>query len=123
MRALLLILTLAAGALTAVPASAQAVIDPGMTKTQVIAKFGLPTVERTVGGATFLFYRNGTEGRVGMNDLVILEDDKVVDAVLRSATRRYSGTSSSPAAIPPEVARKAKATPAAPATTVPPRKP
>jgi hypothetical protein len=112
MRTKLLLLSLAA--LTASPAAAQAVIDPGMTKAQVIAKLGPPAVVRTTDVATFLFYRNGSERRVGMNDVVILEDDKVVDAVLRSAARHYSGKSSSPAAIPPEVARKAKATKAAP---------
>jgi len=116
MRTKLLFLSLAGAALTAAPAAAQAVIDPGMTKAQVIARLGPPAVVRTTDGSTYLFYRNGTERRVGMNDLVILEDDKVVDAVLRSAARRYSGKSSSPAAIPPEVARKAKASPAAPLT-------
>ena len=123
MRTRLLLLSLASAALTAAPAAAQAVIDPGMTRAQVIAKLGPPAVERTTDGATFLFYRNGTERRVGMNDVVILEGDKVVDAVLRSAARRYSGTSSSPVAIPPEAARKARPTPAAPATSAPTRKP
>jgi hypothetical protein len=31
-----------------------------------------------------------------MNDLVVLRRDSVVDAILRSANRRYTGTSSSP---------------------------
>jgi len=31
-----------------------------------------------------------------MSDLVVLDSDKVVDAVFRSSARRYSGTSSSP---------------------------
>jgi hypothetical protein len=127
MRTTLLLLSIAGAALTAASAAAQAVINPGMTKGQVIARLGPPAIERTAGGSTYLFYRNGTERRVGMNDLVVLEGDKVVDAVLRSTARRYSGKSSSPAAIPPEVARKAKATPvpppAVPAAPAPTKKP
>jgi hypothetical protein len=34
-----------------------------------------------------------------MNDLVILRRDSVVDAIFRSNTRHYTGTSSSPMAI------------------------
>ena len=34
-----------------------------------------------------------------MNDLVILRNDAVVDAIFRSPSRRYSGQSSSPAPI------------------------
>ncbi|HVT38129.1 MAG TPA: hypothetical protein VHE78_03730 [Gemmatimonadaceae bacterium] len=86
--------------------SAQAVVDPGMSKAQVIAKLGKPTVERSADTLTFLFYRNGVERRVGMSDVVTLTNDAVVDAVFRSGARRYSGKSSSPVAIPPEVARK-----------------
>lgn len=118
MRNPMLFLFLAGAALTARPAAAQAVIDPGMTRAQVIAKLGPPAVERSADGSTYLFYRNGTERRVGMNDLVVLEGDKVVDAVLRSSARKYSGKSSSPLAIPPEVARKGSPTPAR-ALTVP----
>ena len=86
--------------------SAQAVVDPGMSKAQVIAKLGKPNVERSADSLTFLFYRNGVERRVGMSDVVTLANDAVVDAMFRSAARRYSGKSSSPAAIPAEVARK-----------------
>ncbi len=98
-----LVLLLVASAQTV---GAQAVIDPAMTRAQVIAKLGAPLAERTVAGSTFLFYGNGSERRVGMNDVVILEDDKVVDAVFRSKSRRFSGLSSSPVPIPPEIARK-----------------
>jgi hypothetical protein len=119
MRFKLLFLSLAGVAMAAASAAAQAAIDPGMTKAQVIAKLGKPAVERAADGSTYLFYRNGSERRVGMNDVVILEDDKVVDAVLRSAARKYTGKSSSPAAIPPEVARRAKATPAPAAVKAP----
>ena len=41
-----------------------------------------------------------------MNDIVTLDGGKVVDAVFRSPSRRYSGTSSSPRAIPAAEASK-----------------
>jgi hypothetical protein len=50
-----------------------------------------------------------------MNDLVILKGDSVVDAIFRSPSRRYTGTSSSPAPISAEDAAKR-----APATTTQP---
>jgi outer membrane protein assembly factor BamE (lipoprotein component of BamABCDE complex) len=84
---------------TARVSRAQATIDPGMTKAQVIEKLGKPVTQRTTGTSTFLFYRNGEERKVGMNDIVTLESDKVTDAVFRSRARKYSGTSSSPSAI------------------------
>lgn len=99
---LLSLLFLAASA----PLSAQAVIDPGMSQAQVIAKLGRPAVRKSADGAIFLFYRNGLERTVGMSDVVILEGDKVTDAVFRSKSRTYSGKSSSPSAIPAAVARK-----------------
>ena len=34
-----------------------------------------------------------------MNDLVILKNDSVVDAIFRSPARHYTGTSSSPAPV------------------------
>ena len=86
--------------------SAQAVVDPGTSKAQVIAKLGKPNVERSADSLTFLFYRNGVEHRVGMSDVVTLTNDAVVDAMFRSPARHYSGKSSSPVAIPAEVARK-----------------
>ncbi len=96
----------------ALPLSAQAVVDPGMAKAQVIARLGAPSIERTTGDATYLFYRNGCERTCGMNDVVILDKGMVVDAVFRSAKRKFSGASSSPRMIPAAEARKAKATPA-----------
>lgn len=88
-------------------AQAQTAIDPGMSKAQVVAKFGTPYAERAAGSSTYLFYKNGVEKRAGMNDIVILESDKVVDAVLRSKDRSYSGKSSSPREIPASTARAA----------------
>ena len=117
MRNSLLILSLAGAVVAPRGTDAQAVIDPGMSKAQVIAKLGKPAVERTADASTYLFYRNGAERTVGMNDIVVLESDKVVDAVLRSSARKYSGTSSSPAAISAAAARRPKAMTTAPGQT------
>lgn len=83
-------------------------IDPGMTKAQVIALFGAPASDRVRGDLRYLLFANGVEKEVGMNDLVVLEGDKVVDAVLRAPNRTYSGTSSSPRAIRATEAAKTK---------------
>lgn len=107
MRSLTIARSLAlAGALAAAPgtdvaAQVAAAIDPGMTRAQVVERLGRPTGERTAGTYTYLFYRNGCERECGTPDLVVLRDDGVVDAIFRSATRRYSGTSSSPATSAP----------------------
>ena len=98
---------------TSVPLSAQVVVDPGMPRAQVVARLGPPALERSAGTATYLFYTNGCERTCGMNDLVLLDKGVVVDAVFRSAKRRYGGASSSPRAIPASEAMKAKATPQA----------
>jgi outer membrane protein assembly factor BamE (lipoprotein component of BamABCDE complex) len=102
-----LFLSLLVGAL---PLSAQAVIDPGMPKAQVVARLGTPAVERTTGDATFLFYTNECHRTCGMNDIVVFNKGVVVDAVFRSARRRYSGTSSSPRMIPAAEANRARPT-------------
>lgn len=81
-------------------ASAQSVsIDSGMTKVQVIQKFGKPASERTRGDFTYLFFSNGRERQVGTSDVVILQADHVIDAVLRSPGRTYNGRSTSPRAL------------------------
>lgn len=85
-------------------ASAQASIDPGMTKDQVIARLGKPASEHSSGTKTYLYYTNGQEKTVGMSDMVAIEDGKVVDAVFRSNSRKYSGTSSSPKPVSAEAA-------------------
>ncbi len=87
----------------ATPAGAQEarVIDPGMTREQVVAELGAPVMTRTAGRFIYLFYPNGCERTCGMQDLVILEDDAVVDAIFRSPRRSYSGTSSSPGTVAP----------------------
>jgi hypothetical protein len=107
-------------------ARAQTTIDPGMTQTQVIAKLGRPLSTRSYKTVTYLFYRNGCEKTCGMNDLVTLDSGRVIDAVFRSPSRRYSGTSSSPRAIPASEASKGNpdAPLSVPAKTTPnPKKP
>ena len=74
-------------------------VSPGMSRARVIAALGAPSTARTVGEFQYLFYVNSCGKRCGMNDLVILRRDSVIDAIFRSDTRRYTGTSSSPMAI------------------------
>ena len=101
-------------ALSASAASAQVrvgTIDPGMTRAQVEERLGPPKVVRTSGAATYLFYANGCARSCGMDDLVVLEQDAVTDAVFRSPAHRYTGQSSSPAAVAPHASRGAPRTP------------
>jgi len=77
---------------------ADATIDPGMTKAQVIEKLGKPATVRNYQGSTYLMYSNKCGKTCGMQDIVILDHDVVVDAVFRSPNRHYTGTSSSPEA-------------------------
>jgi outer membrane protein assembly factor BamE (lipoprotein component of BamABCDE complex) len=74
-------------------------ITPGMSRSKVVSVLGAPTTERTVADFRYLFYQNSCGKACGMNDLVILRNDSVVDAIFRSPSRHYSGTSSSPAPI------------------------
>jgi len=74
-------------------------VSPGMSRARVVAALGAPSTERIVGEFKYLFYANACGKRCGMNDLVILRRDSVVDAIFRSNTRHYTGTSSSPMAI------------------------
>lgn len=93
---------------SAAPLAAQSVakVDPGMSKEQVVAALGQPASVRSKDNFTYLLYRNGCEKTCGMQDLVVLDSGKVIDAVFRSSARRYSGTSSSPRMIDQAEARK-----------------
>jgi hypothetical protein len=105
-------------------ASAQTatMIDPGMTREQVVAKLGEPLSARSYQGFTYLLYKNGCEKTCGMNDLVVLDSGKVVDAVFRSSARQFSGTSSSPKMVPPTAAAKGHTAPLK-VPLAPPKKP
>jgi hypothetical protein len=105
MRRLLLALSLVAsvsqaqtGAGSASPTGAAGTIDPGMTRAQVIERLGKPATIRNYQGSTYLMYSNNCGKACGMQDIVILDHDVVVDAVFRSPTRHYTGTSTSPEA-------------------------
>jgi len=102
MRRLILTLGLLS-VVAALPAHAQtASIDPGMTRAQVIERLGTPVGERQSGAYIYMFYRNECAIRCGMQDLVILQDDAVVDAIFRSTKRTFNGASSSPTGVTPE---------------------
>jgi hypothetical protein len=92
------------------PAHGQtASVDPGMSRAEVVERLGKPVGERKTGEFTYLFYRNGCEIRCGMQDLVILQDDMVVDAIFRSPNRTYNGASSSPTGVTPEASGAGRA--------------
>jgi hypothetical protein len=80
---------------------ASGTIDPGMTRAQVIERLGKPATVRTYQGSTYLLYSNNCGKTCGMQDLVILDHDVMVDAVFRSPNRHFTGTSSSPEATKP----------------------
>jgi hypothetical protein len=95
----LITVVLVGGLAASLGAQATATVDPGMSREQVVAKLGEPLSARAYDTRTYLLYKNGCEKTCGMNDLVILDSGKVVDAVFRSSDRHYSGTSSSPRMI------------------------
>ncbi len=76
-------------------------IAPGMSAKDVEALWGPAAAVRRAGEFTYLLYPNGCEHTCGTADLVILQNDKVTDAVLRWKGHGYSGQSSSPRALPP----------------------
>jgi|SRR5690242_8277424 len=92
----------------AMPGGAQAPksIDPGMSEAKVVERLGQPDVSRASGDLKYLFYHNNCIKLCGMDDVVILQKDSVVDAMFRSTERTYTGTSSSPRAIPAEIASR-----------------
>lgn len=78
-------------------------IAPGMTREDVIAIWGEPVTERFINGRGYMFFRNGCENSCGTYDIVLLEANQVVDAVVRGAGHEYSGMSSSPVGRAPEI--------------------
>jgi hypothetical protein len=94
----------------AAPSAAQAPksIDPGMSQAKVVERLGEPDASRSAGDFKYLFYRNGCIRQCGMDDVVILQKDSVVDAMFRSIERTYTGKSSSPRAISAEIAARSR---------------
>ena len=76
-------------------------IAPDMSEREVYSLWGAPIAVRRQGEMTYLYYRNGCEFTCGTEDVVFLQNGKVVDAVLRWPGHGYSGQSSSPFATPP----------------------
>jgi len=97
MRAAFAVLFLSAATLGA--QKSVATVDPGMSREEVVKALGEPLSSKSYDGHTYMLYRNGCEKKCGMNDLVVLDSGKVIDAVFRSANRKYSGESSSPKMI------------------------
>jgi hypothetical protein len=91
-------------------------ITPGMSRMQVAAVWGVPVAERTAGNWTYLYFRNGCEVSCGTFDVVFLQNDQVVDAIVRGPGHTYAGVSSSPASrrAEPTVPPTAPGTGAAP---------
>ncbi len=71
-------------------------VRPGMSRMEVIGMWGEPVTERMSGNRTYLYYRNGCEVTCGTFDVVFLEGDQVVDAIVRGLGHTYAGISSSP---------------------------
>ncbi len=71
-------------------------IAPGMSERDVYSLWGKPAAVRHAGEYTYLFFPNGCERTCGTLDLVTLQNNQVVDAVLRWPGHGYSGQSSSP---------------------------
>lgn len=71
-------------------------VNPGMSRDEVIEVWGAPVTERVADGRTYLYFRNGCEVSCGTFDVVFLEGNAVVDAIVRGRGHDYSGTSSSP---------------------------
>ncbi|HEV7991325.1 MAG TPA: hypothetical protein VGP25_05835 [Gemmatimonadaceae bacterium] len=102
----LLVLALFAVSLPLGAQSVAKVVSPGMSRAKVVAALGEPATARSVADFTYLFYLNSCAKVCGMNDLVVLRGDSVVDAIFRSPNRKYTGTSSSPAPISPQQAAR-----------------
>jgi hypothetical protein len=77
--------------LATAPLSAQTSIAPGMTRQQVIDVLGRPASERHFGAHDYLLFDAGCARKCG-DDLVIIDHNAVVDAVIRSAGHTYTGT-------------------------------
>ncbi len=71
-------------------------VSPGMSRDAVVEHWGEPVLERTAGTFTFMYFRNGCEVTCGTYDVLFLENEQVVDAIVRFAGHTYTGVSSSP---------------------------
>ena len=67
-----------------------------MTPDEVVAIWGEPVTERSIGEWTYLYYRNGCEVTCGTYDVVLFRSGQVADAIVRGPGHNYGGDSSSP---------------------------
>ena len=82
----------------AAPAAAQqGSIRAGMSPDEVRAAFGAPARTRDEGDWAYWFYNNGCPVRCGSDDVVFLQNGKVVAAVLRTGVRNFEGPAASSA--------------------------
>lgn len=78
-------------------------VNPRMTRDEVVAVWGAPATERTMGEWTYLYYRNGCEASCGTFDVVFLYNGQVVNAIVRGRGHTYGGASTSPPGVVPKV--------------------
>ncbi|HYW08587.1 MAG TPA: outer membrane protein assembly factor BamE [Longimicrobium sp.] len=83
-------LAAAAGLLLGAPAWGQT-ISPGMTTAEVRGVLGAPSTTRTAGEWQYLYYQNGCPVRCGSDDVVFVQNGRVVAAVFRTGRRRFAG--------------------------------
>jgi len=83
-------------ALSAPTALSAQSIKPGQSEADVRAAWGEPLTVRKMGDYSYMFYTNGCLKTCGTYDVVILEKDQVIDAIVRAQGRSYEGVSSSP---------------------------
>ena len=86
-----------------VPAGNNTSIRPGMSESDVRARWGDPAATKTIGDWKYMFYRNYEERSVGFLDVVMLQGGQVVDALVRGSDHVYLGQSSSPGTRAPEM--------------------
>lgn len=107
------LLFLAAGAALLLPsAPAAQTVRAGMTESQVRSALGEPAaMRRSDDGWSYLFYLNGCAVRCGSDDVVFLQEGRVVTAVFRTGRRRFAGPAAS------SVLEGSSAAPARPASS------
>jgi hypothetical protein len=76
-------------------------VAPGMSEREVYALWGPPAAVRRAGDMVYLYFKNGCEYTCGTMDVVFLQHDAVIDAIVRWPGHGYSGQSSSPPGVKP----------------------
>lgn len=82
---------MAAALLAAASPAAAQTISPGMTTAQVRSLLGDPATVRSAGEWSYLYYLNGCAVRCGSDDVVFIQNGRVVAAVFRTSRRRFAG--------------------------------